>query len=389
MRIPADVDMEDRILGRLTARQVAILGSAAVVLYLLWLALRAVVPVMVLLIAAAPVAAVVAVVALGRRDGISMDRLVVAAARYVVTTRPPRHHTQAPVSPSAAPGASPDGDGAVGVPGWLTAATTPAPLLSGTSRTGGSVGGAVRVPTHRPPPPARHVRPPVGRGSEVGVIDLGAQGLAAVAVCSTVAFALRTPREQTVLCAVFGGFLNAATAPVQILVRAVRVELGGQIDALHDAAATLPHPALAAAALDHAAHLADLTREHDLLRRQVLLVVRESHPDHPAPPATGRGLLARIRHRIRPGHGEPNTGDAVDPARTRAEAATETRLLRRIAEARDLLAAAGIVVAPLDDAGARAVLSAACHPGTIPDGLPGCSDTAGPLAITTGGAWAE
>ncbi|MEW9552088.1 hypothetical protein [Nonomuraea sp. NPDC050783] len=55
-----------------------------------------------------------------------------------------------------------------------------------------------------------------------GLIDLGPDGVAAVAEVSTVSFALRTPDEQDVLAAVFGRWLTSLSGPVQTLVRAAR-----------------------------------------------------------------------------------------------------------------------------------------------------------------------
>src|SRR3954469_5396746 len=87
VRIPADVDMDDRILGRLTARQVAILGATAAVLYLVWLATSALVPVWVFLAAAVPVAGGAVALATGRRDGTTLDRYALAAATHYAHTR--------------------------------------------------------------------------------------------------------------------------------------------------------------------------------------------------------------------------------------------------------------------------------------------------------------
>jgi len=55
------------------------------------------------------------------------------------------------------------------------------------------------------------------------------RGLAVIATCSTVNFALRTPGEQEALVAGFGRYLHSLTAPVQILVRTERLDLSGQI----------------------------------------------------------------------------------------------------------------------------------------------------------------
>ena len=77
----------------------------------------------------------------------------------------------------------------------------------------------------------------------------------AVAAASTVNFALRTPAEQHALTAAFGRWLNSLRGPVQILIRAQRVDLSAMAAALREAAPALPHPALEAAALDHAGFL--------------------------------------------------------------------------------------------------------------------------------------
>src|SRR5262249_31704190 len=83
-------------------------------------------------------------------------------------------------------------------------------------------------------------------------------------------------------------YLLSLTAPVQILIRAERLQLSEQITALREHAASLPHPALEAAAREHADYLAHLADGYDLLRRQVLLVLRApAHPGHTHPTAAG------------------------------------------------------------------------------------------------------
>src|SRR5262245_6966232 len=111
VRIPADVDLADRVLGPLTARQLAILAITGLVLYATWATVRTVVPVPVFLALACPVGVTAAVLALGRRDGISLDRLLAAAIRQRLG---PRHRVAAP-------------EGIRPAPDWLTtntAATT-------------------------------------------------------------------------------------------------------------------------------------------------------------------------------------------------------------------------------------------------------------------------
>lgn len=75
-----------------------------------------------------------------------------------------------------------------------------------------------------------------------------------------------------------------------MLIRAGRADLIGAVTALREAAGGLPHPALEAAALEHASFLENLAEEWDVLTRQVLLVIRE--PAHGSCPVSARALRA-------------------------------------------------------------------------------------------------
>ncbi|HZD68335.1 MAG TPA: PrgI family protein, partial [Actinomycetes bacterium] len=75
-RIHANVDREDRLVAGLTARQLAILTVAAVAAWLGVAAARLVVPLLVALGLGWAVLAVGLALALGRRDGLSLDRLL-------------------------------------------------------------------------------------------------------------------------------------------------------------------------------------------------------------------------------------------------------------------------------------------------------------------------
>jgi hypothetical protein len=213
-----------------------------------------------------------------------------------------------------------------------------------------------------------------GTGGQAGVVDLGTDGLAVIAVCSTVNFSLRTPREQEALVSSFARYLHSLTAPVQFLIRAERLDLAPAIAELRARAGGLPHPALEAAARDHADYLDELTQHADLLRRQVLLVLREptrtAASDSASDSASGTGLGRPPWRRSAPG-GE------VDPG---ARQAAEQRLVRRLTEAADLLAPAGIVVTPLDASAATGVLAAACNPDTF---LPPSAGLAGADEVVT------
>ena len=333
VRIPADVEREDRVLANLTARQLAILTVTGLVLYGAFAVTRTVVPLAVFAVLAVPVAVAAAIVTLGSRDGLSLDRLLVAAVRLRLT---PRVQVAAP-------------NGIAPPPAWITAHAVTA--------SDQAAGQASRKAASRVAPSVLHLpaHDVTEAANGAAVIDLGPDGVAAVCVCSTVNFALRTPGEQEALVATFGRYLHSLTAPVQILIRAQRLDLTSQVGELREYAGGLPHPALEQAALEHADYLAHLAEQSDLLRRQVLLVLRE--PVHPAgsgvSTVTGAGLLPRLpgtRGRARAGAGEA------------ARHAAEARLARRISEAVGLLSAAGIVLTVLDAARADAVLAGACNP---------------------------
>jgi hypothetical protein len=338
VRIPADVDMADRVLGPLTARQVAILAGTGLLLYLLWTVTHGFVPVAVYLVLAIPIGVTATVLAVGRRDGISLDRMVLAAVRQRLR---PRHQVAAP-------------EGVRPAPDWLTTRGT-------------------NVNEDRVSPAA--LRLPAEDVTDTGVIDLGRDGLAVVAVASTVNFALRTANEQEGLVASFGRYLHSLTAPVQILVRTERLDLSGQVAELRDRAGGLPHRALEAAALEHADYLVQLAQQTDLLRRQVLLVLRE--PLGPTAPTDGLGgpspwaVLTSLTRRTN------REGNQITAAARRA---AESRLIRRLAEAVELLAPTGIVVTPLDAGQATAVLASACNPDTL---LPPSADLAGADEVVT------
>jgi hypothetical protein len=348
--------MADTVIGPLTARQVAILAVTGLVLYAAWTATQAVVPLPVFLAVAVPVAVSAAVIALGQRDGISMDRLLVAAIRQRLR---PRHQVAAP-------------EGVQPAPAWLTGYTT----TTSASRTGDTAPERISPAALRLPAEAV-----TGNSGDVGVVDLGTDGLAVVAVASTVNFALRTPSEQESLVGSFGRYLHSLTAPVQVLIRTERLDLSGQIRELQTRAGGLPHPALEAAALEHADYLTQLGDQTDLLRRQVLLILREPiSTTAPADGLGGPGPLAVLSSLIR---GTSRASRETTQASSAQRRAAETRLVRRLTEAIELLSSAGIVVTPLDAGQATAVLTSACNPDTL---LPPSADLAGAdEVITTAG----
>jgi len=261
--IPADVEMPDRVLAGLTARQVAIAATAAAVLWLGWMAARHVMPLPAFAALAAPAGLAAVALVIVERDGLPLDRLLAAAWRQA---RSPRRLVTAP-------------EGIPGPPAWAPAAPGP------------------RAPLPAPLPPLwLDVSPD-------GVISLGAHGAATVAAVSTVNFALRSPAEQDALAAAYGRWLNSLTGPAQVLIRAGRADLTSAVAGLREAAPGLPHPALEQAALEHAQFLDGLAAERDVLTRQALLVTRE------------------------PGHGGTRAGAGTAAARAAQRAGEAARLL--------------------------------------------------------------
>lgn len=323
VRIPADIDREDRILAGLTARQVGILAGTGAVLYTGWLLLHAVLSAVAYVTLAAPLAVGMFVLVVVRRDGLTLDRLLLAGLRQ-------RLQPRARLAPGRAPEPAPS---------WLAGA-------------------------HDQQPPALgEVELPVEGLTETGVIDLGDEGLVLIAAASPVNFALRTPEEQQALISAFGRYLHSLNTRAQILIRAQRLDLSAHITDLIERAPGLPHPALEAAALDHAEFLNQLGSQADLLRRQVLLILREPVPTPESRPPRGRGDPSR--------DGEPSQA---------ARRAVASRLLRRMSEATELLAPAGITLTPLDAAQASAVLATATNPDTT---VPPSPEQAGPDEVIT------
>jgi hypothetical protein len=220
-------------------------------------------------------------VALGQRDGLSLDRLVVAAVRQA---RAPRRRVPAPEGIPDPPA----------ILAHITAGPRPAPMAV-----------------------------PVGGIGPDGVVDLGRDGAALVCQATTVNFALRTQAEQEALVAAFARVLHALTGPIQLVVRAERVDVAGLVAELHQAAGGLPHPALERCARDHARFLGELAHRRDVLRRTWLLVFRDPI----------------------------GSGDSV-------------RLARRAEEAAALLAKANVTLIVLDQPTARVVLDSALDPDT-------------------------
>jgi hypothetical protein len=253
VRIPADLDRPDRILLGLTARQLGILAAGALTAWTIQALLEPLVGLPAAVGLAAPPALLAVALALGWREGLPLDRLVLAALGW---WRRPRRLVPAP-------------DGIPPTPGWAG-----------------------------PGPPVAPLDGPVHGLDPSGVIDLGGQGWALACEATPVNLSLRTPAEQQALLASFARLLHAVTAPMQVLVRTDRADLSPLATRLREQAAALPHPGLEQAALAHARWLDTLTSDRNLHRRQ-LLVAFHQPPHAPMPTAAlvrqaeqAAGLLA-------------------------------------------------------------------------------------------------
>jgi hypothetical protein len=297
VRIPADLDRPDRILVGLTARQLAILAAGGVAAWALMGLLEALVGLPAAAALAAPLALAAMALALGWRDGLPLDRLAVAGLGWW------RQPSRLVVAPDGIP---------------------PAPAWAG-----------------RPGPPVAPLEGPIRGLDPAGVVDLGGQGWALVCQATPVNLSLRTPPEQQALLASFARLLHALAGPMQVLVRSDRADLTPLIHILRERAAALPDPGLEQAALAHARWLEALTGDHQVRRRQLLVVLHQ--------PASTTSTPAAALH-------------------------------RQVEQAAGLLAVAGVTLTPLDGDAAAQALAAA----TNPDGPPRPVGLAPPAAIITG-----
>ncbi|WP_226353025.1 PrgI family protein [Pseudonocardia sp. ICBG601] len=197
VQVPANIDREDQLLGPLTARQLVIIGSAAVAVYGLWQWLG---PThgAVFVVLSAPIALAATALAVGRRDGLGLDRLLLAAVR---------HRAQVRSAPNTVRAAAGDGTGRV-------------------------------VSTRVPVRGVRAVGP-----DRLGVVDLGAAGLAVVCSVAPANLSLRSAAEQYAAVAGFARWLHSLAGPVQLVTRTRRLDLSVPISRLRAAAPGLAHPA--------------------------------------------------------------------------------------------------------------------------------------------------
>jgi hypothetical protein len=218
--------MEDRLAFGLTARQLVILTVTALSCYAIFAGVGSMLPLPVAVALAAPLGVVGVALALGRLDGLSGDRLAVAALR---------HLSQSPRRIAADALATP-------LPG--------APAQPGVSLLGVPVRAVLRS----------------------GVVELSDGTSALLLAASGTSWELRSEEEQGALCEAYGRFLNSLVEDATIVVRSEAVDLGERAEAIEAASPQLPNEALRHSAQTYARFLKQLAGE-GLRRRQILLVL--------------------------------------------------------------------------------------------------------------------
>lgn len=229
-RVPANVDMPDRIVGGLTFRQLMILAAGGVLIWLLYVTLGRFLSLPVFAGVALPLGAACLAVATSAQNGIGIDRLAVLAARFLL--RPNRQV----LAPDALPGRRSLGRERIA---------------------------AIDIPLQRV--------------TDDGLIDLAQEGFAVICRASGVNLALRSEQEQRALVEGFGRFLNSLDGATQFLLRSHRMELDPTLLELEQKASGLPHPLLEQASRAYGRFLREL-RSSGVQKREVLLCFRE-HAD--------------------------------------------------------------------------------------------------------------
>jgi hypothetical protein len=231
VKVPADVELADKLAFGLTARQLALLAGAGVSAYGAYLLLASLLPTLVALAAGLLVALVGVLLALGRFEGMSGDQFALALAHYL---RAPKQLVLAPDGQSAR--------------------------------------------RHRFPTAVLEL--PVQRILHNGLVQLADGSYRLLLDATGASFELRSPVEQEAFIDCFARFLNSRGEPIQLTVRSEPASLDPHAERLDHAAAILPAE-LASAARDHAAFLRQLAAQTRLLRRRIIVVFgsRERDPE--------------------------------------------------------------------------------------------------------------
>lgn len=240
-RLPANIDMPDRIVAGLTFRQLVIIGIDALLIWLLFVAFGAFIHPAVFGFIGIVMAAGGLALATSTPEGLGVDRLFFLAARFL---KSPKRQVLAPE----------------GIPSsGMRTSTSP-------------------------------IRIPVYDLTDSGLVDLGQEGLASICRASGVNLGLRSEKEQQALIEGFSRFLNSLDGPVQILAVSRRVDLKRLLTDMKEGTQALEHPALQRVAQDHLIFLEALATDRSARRREVLVCFRAPHE--------GPGAELELRRRV-------------------------------------------------------------------------------------------
>ncbi len=242
-RIPADVEMADRIFAGLTIRQLAVAGLNLAVLWSCYYLTAPRLPLVLTLALCAPIAAVGLAVVWVQPSGLPAERFLLFALRHALS------------------------------PKKMTPQSDPLPPKS-RSRS----------------KEAAPLTLPLRRVFDDGTLDLGPDGVAIVARCSSLNLGLRSEAVQAALVAGFARLLNSLDGPMQFLIRAERVDAVQLLARLEQRARCLPNAQLRRVAADYARFIDSLTSGKDMLRHSAMLSIRQPHSD----PGAVRGLRQRM-----------------------------------------------------------------------------------------------
>ena len=228
VKLPADVELEDKLAFGLTARQLLLLGATALITYTLYTLAASALPFSVAAAMCVPVAVPGALLALGRKDGLPADTLARHALRHLLR---PRRRLLAPE----------------GIP-------TPLP-------------GERRRSSTAP------LELPVRSVFRSGLVELTDRSCAVLLRAASGSFGLKSDEEQAALVEAFGRFLNSVSEPLAIYIRSEPLDLTDRAAKLDEQAASLHGRALADAARAHADFLRELPAGGELRRRDLLLLL--------------------------------------------------------------------------------------------------------------------
>ncbi|WP_051451484.1 PrgI family mobile element protein [Actinospica robiniae] len=229
--VPADLSLEDRLIGPLTARQCAILAAAGTILWLAARVLRGHVPNHALLVGGMPIALATVGLVMARPGGIPADRLAMAAIKYVLGAR-----RRAAAADTAE------------LPKTIRAL---APLY----------------------------RAVTGADGEPGVIDLGRHGCAVMVEIIPACLQLADTAEVEARLAAIGHVLASQTGAFSLTTTTERVSLDEHADRGARAAEDLENAKLSTLATQQAEYLRQLATQRTVWSRRVVLAVRETGSD--------------------------------------------------------------------------------------------------------------